>query len=85
MELGLDKFLLSLETFEQKNVVEVYKQCRSKKFIILNPVKLAQCILHSPFREKKSENFPFSDCTRFSILNASFETFSALGLLPIPD
>ena len=35
MELGLDKFLLSLETFEQKNVVEVYKQCRSKKFITL--------------------------------------------------
>ena len=50
-----------------------------------NPVKLAQCMLHSPFREKKSENFPFSDCTRFSILNASLETFSALGLLPIPD
>ena len=50
-----------------------------------NPVQLSQCILYSPSREKKSENVRFSDCTRFSILKPSFETFSALGLLPIPD
>ena len=50
-----------------------------------NPVQLAQCILYSPSREKKSENFRFSDRARFSILKRSFETFSALGLLPIPD